>query len=65
MDFEFWQEKREEGLFGGKAPAPDAEDSEIPLALTDTQSDEEAMKGKPLINQNEAVLGQSEGDFNK
>ena len=38
-------------------------DSDSPKGLPQTQGDSDSPKVKPLINENEAVLGQSESDF--
>ena len=44
MDYEFHDEMKAKGLFGGKAPAPDSENSENSLALPDTQSESDSGK---------------------
>lgn len=63
MDFEFWQEQRDKGLFGGNAPAPDSENSDNSLAEADTQGDGDSGKGIPPDAPKESLTRASEGDF--
>ena len=46
MDHEFFEEMKAKGLFGGKAPADENEDSEKSLALPDRRFSDDSGKGK-------------------
>lgn len=65
MDYEFWQEMKAKGLFGGKPPLDESENSENPVAVPHTQTQDDSGKGKIPESENERLTEANTASFSE